>query len=163
MARKSLSKNSVESKFDLQSPYDSVYRSRYVMLFKKRLLKNGKGTLARRILVKAFEQIEATTDRKGLDVLREAILNVTPIVEVKPQRRGGTVFQVPVEVSSERGTLLALSWLAQAARQRSGRGMVSKLAAELLDASNRTGYAMRKKEEAHRMAEANKALSHFRF
>ena len=134
-----------------------------IRLFRTRLLKNGKGSLARRILQEAFEVIQDSTGQNGFDVLRQAVLNVTPVVEVKPQRRGGSVFQVPVEVTSERGTLLALSWLAQAARQRTGRGMSQKLATELLEAEKKTGNAVRKKEELHRIAEANKALSHFRF
>ena len=159
MSRKS--KKSLKSK-STQS-WDSVYQSRLVSLFRKRLLQDGKATLPRKIVSGAFEYIEETTNQDPLEVLREAVLNVTPLVEVKPQRRGGTVFQVPVEVNPERGTLLALSWIAQAARQRGGRGMVSKVAAELLDASKKTGNAVRKKEELHRMAEANKALSHFRF
>jgi small subunit ribosomal protein S7 len=163
MSRKNTSKKSLQSKFGSGRDWDAVYRSRLVSLFQKRLLQNGKSSIARKILFGAFQQIEETTSQDGLEVLREAVLNVTPLVEVKPQRRGGTVFQVPIEVQPERGTLLALSWIAQAARQRGGRGMVSKLAAELLDASKKTGNAVRKKEELHRMAEANKALSHFRF
>ena len=161
MSRKSLLKNSFD--FNLKNSYTPAYQNQFVLLLKQQLLRKGKGTLARRILFEAFGSIEKTTNRKGFDVLREAIVNVTPVVEVKPQRRGGTVFQVPVEVNPERGVLLALNWLVESARQRGGRGMVSKLAAELIDASNRTGNAVRKKEEAHRMAEANKALSHFRF
>jgi small subunit ribosomal protein S7 len=163
MSRKSSSKQKNQSRFTQEQDCETFYQSRLVFLFRKRLLQDGKSSLARKILFRAFQSIEETSQQPGVEVLREAVLNVTPIVEVKPQRRGGTVFQVPVEVSPERGTLLALSWLAQAARQRSGRGMVSKLAAELIDASKKTGSAVRKKEELHRMAEANKALSHFRF
>lgn len=163
MSRKSSSKQKKQSRLLSEQDCETFYRSRLVFLFRKRLLQDGKSSLARKILFRAFQSIEETTQQPGIEVLREAVLNVTPIVEVKPQRRGGTVFQVPVEVSPERGTLLALSWLAQAARQRSGRGMVSKLSAELIDASKKTGSAVRKKEELHRIAEANKALSHFRF
>ena len=163
MSRKKSSKKSLQFQLNSAREWDSVYRSRLVSLFRKRLLKSGKASLARKIVTESFDSIAETTNQDPLDVLREAVLNVTPLVEVKPQRRGGTVFQVPVEVQPERGTLLALSWIAQAARQRGGRGMVAKLSAELLDASKKTGNAVRKKEELHRMAEANKALSHFRF
>jgi len=162
MSRKSSSKNLTHIRL-LDRERDSQTNVRIISLFRKRLLKNGKASLARKILHESFQQIEQITEKKGLDILCEAILNVQPIVEVKPQRRGGSVFQVPVEVSPERGILLALSWLAEAARQRGGRGMVSKLTAELIDASKKTGNAVRKKEELHRMAEANKALSHYRF
>lgn len=162
MSRKSSSKSSTQLRLQGQH-WDHETSSRVMVLFRKRLLKNGKASLAARILSQSFQQIEEITQKQGIDVLCEAILNVQPVVEVKPQRRGGSVFQVPVEVSPERGILLALSWLAQAARQRGGRGMVSKLTAELIDASKKTGNAVRKKEELHRMAEANKALSHYRF
>lgn len=155
--------SSNQSKLGSHQQWDSVYKSRLVTLFKKRLLVDGKSSLSRKILDGAFQHIEETTNQNPIEVLREAILNVTPLVEVKPQRRGGTVFQVPVEVDPERGTLIALTWITKAARDRGGRGMASKLAAELLDASKKTGNAVRKKEELHRMADANKALSHFRF
>jgi len=162
MARKSSAKQSVQLKLAGRD-FDRETSSRVVSLFRKRLLRDGKASLASKILSQSFQQIEEITEKRGLDILCEAILNVQPVVEVKPQRRGGSVYQVPVEVSPERGVLLAMSWLAQAARQRGGRGMVSKLTAELIDASRKTGNAIRKKEELHRMAEANKALSHYRF
>ena len=162
MSRKSSSKSSANVKLT-DRDWDRETSSRIVSLFRKRLLRDGKASLARKILFESFQQIEEITEKRGVDVLCEAILNVQPIVEVKPQRRGGSVFQVPVEVSPERGILIALSWIAQSARQRAGRGMVAKLTAEIIDASKKTGNAVRKKEELHKMAEANKALSHYRF
>jgi len=137
--------------------------SELLVLFRKRILKNGKASIAQKILFQSLKFIEQTTNQNGVEILKDAILNVTPLVEVKPQRRGGTVFQVPVEVSPARGTLVALSWLTESARERSGRGMIAKLAAEILDASKKTGNSFRKKEELHKIAEANKTLSHFRF
>nr|YP_009692033.1 ribosomal protein S7 [Microrhizoidea pickettheapsiorum]QEG77698.1 ribosomal protein S7 [Microrhizoidea pickettheapsiorum] len=163
MSRKKSPKTTLKFKLRSGRGSDSIYKSRLVSLFRQRLLKSGKASLARKIISEAFNYIEENTKQDPLDILREAVLNVTPVVEVKPQRRGGTVFQVPVEVLPERGTLLALSWIVQAARQRGGRGMVLKLAAELMDASQKTGNAVRKKEDLHRMADANKALSHYRF
>lgn len=110
------------------------------------------------------EGIQTTREsRESLKIFQQAVLNVTPVVEVKSRRVGGSNYQVPLEVSSERGTSLALRWLVQAARQRSGREMATKLANELMDASNKTGNAIRKREETHRMAEANKAFASYRF
>jgi small subunit ribosomal protein S7 len=99
----------------------------------------------------------------SLKIFQQAVLNVTPVVEVKSRRVGGSNYQVPLEVNSERGTALALRWLVQAARQRPGREMAMKLASEFIDASNKTGNAIRKREETHRMAEANKAFANYRF
>ena len=99
----------------------------------------------------------------SLKIFQQAVFNVTPVVEVKSRRVGGSNYQVPLEVNPERGTALALRWLIQAARQRPGREMSTKLANELLDASNKTGNAIRKREETHRMAEANKAFANYRF
>jgi small subunit ribosomal protein S7 len=142
---------------------DPIYHSRLVSMLINRILKEGKKTVAQKILYQAMKQIEDTTQKDPLEVLRQAVLNVTPLVEVKSRRVGGSTFQVPLEVKSERGTTLGLRWLLDAARNRSGRGMVSKLANEIIDASNHTGNATRKREETHRMAEANKAYAHFRF
>jgi ribosomal protein S7 len=100
---------------------------------------------------------------RSLKIFQQAVLNVTPVVEVKSRRVGGSNYQVPLEVNAERGTSLALRWIVQSARQRSGREMATKLANEFLDASNKTGNAIRKREETHRMAEANKAFANYRF
>ena len=105
----------------------------------------------------------STASTSSLKIFQQAVLNVTPVVEVKSRRVGGSNYQVPLEVNSERGTALALRWLVQAARQRPGREMALKLASEFIDASNKTGNAIRKREETHRMAEANKAFANYRF
>jgi len=105
----------------------------------------------------------ANAEKVSLKVFQQAVLNVTPVVEVKSRRVGGSNYQVPLEVNAERGTSLALRWIVQSARQRPGREMATKLANELLDASNKTGNAIRKREETHRMAEANKAFANYRF
>lgn len=157
---------------------DAIYRSRLVTMMTNRLLMEGKKSLARRLFYESLEQIEqltsssktaaATSEVAGqegtaLKIFQQAVLNVTPVVEVKSRRVGGSNYQVPLEVNSERGTALALRWLVQAARQRPGREMALKLANEFIDASNKTGNAIRKREETHRMAEANKAFANYRF
>jgi small subunit ribosomal protein S7 len=142
---------------------DPIYHSRLVSMLINRLLKKGKKTVAQTILYETMKQIEESTQKDPLEVLREAVLNVTPFVEVKSRRVGGSTFQVPLEVKPERGTTLGLRWLVDAARNRPGRGMVAKLSLEIIDASNNTGNAARKREETHKMAEANKAYAHFRF
>ena len=111
----------------------------------------------------ACERMSTPQTSNGLKIFQQAVLNVTPVVEVKSRRVGGSNYQVPLEVNSERGTSLALRWIVQAARQRPGREMATKLANELLDASNKTGAAIRKREETHRMAEANKAFAHYKW
>ena len=108
-------------------------------------------------------EVNSVSSQNGLKIFQQAVLNVTPVVEVKSRRVGGSNYQVPLEVNSERGTALALRWLVQAARQRPGREMAMKLASEFIDASNKTGNAIRKREETHRMAEANKAFANYRF
>ncbi|OUS44401.1 ribosomal protein S7 (chloroplast) [Ostreococcus tauri] len=142
---------------------DPVYQSRLVSLLVSHLLKKGKKSIAYNIFYAAMKNIAETTSQDPLEVLRQAVLNITPKVEVKSRRVGGATLQVPLEVKADRGTALALRWLLIAARNRSGRNMVSKLSAEIIDASNNTGAAIRRREETHRMAEANKAFAHFRF
>jgi len=136
--------------------------------FINQIIKDGKTRLAQNILYSAIEKIserssnEEGNTTQGIHVLRQGVLNVTPLVEVKPRRIGGSVFQVPIEVHSERGTVLAVRWIVHSARNRPGRGMANKLAAEVIDASQNTGSAMKKREEVHRMAESNKAFAHYR-
>lgn len=142
---------------------DPIYNSTLVTMLANRILLQGKKTVAQRILYQAMKNLEDSTQQDSLEVLRQAILNVTPLVEVKARRVGGSTYQVPLEVNSDRGTGLALRWLIKSARSRSGRTMVSKLSNEILDAYNNTGAAVRKKEETHKMAEANKAFAQFRF
>ncbi|WP_026098578.1 30S ribosomal protein S7 [Kamptonema formosum] len=144
-------------------PPDSVYNSRLVSMMVRRVMESGKKSLAYRIVYDAFKTIQERTGGDPLETFEKAVRNATPLVEVKARRVGGATYQVPMEVRSERGTALALRWLIQYARARGGRTMSSKLANELMDAANETGSAIRKREETHRMAEANKAFAHYRY
>jgi small subunit ribosomal protein S7 len=142
---------------------DPTYNSRLVTMMVARLMRNGKQSLAYRIVYDAFKLIEERTGTDPLEVFERAVKNATPLVEVKARRVGGATYQVPMEVRSDRGTALALRWLTQFSRQRSGRTMAGRLANELMDAANETGSTIRKREETHRMAEANKAFAHYRY
>lgn len=142
---------------------DPVYNSRLVNMVISHLIKDGKKSLAYSIIYDALKQIEATTEQDPIKVLEAAIRHTSPTVEVKARRVGGATYQVPTEVPQARGNALALRWILHSARNRSGRNMISKLAGEIIDASNYLGNAVRKKEETHKMAEANKAFAHFRF
>lgn len=144
-------------------PPDSVYNSRLVSMMVRRLMRSGKRSLAYNIIYDAFKIIEERTGSEPLETFEKAVRNATPLVEVKARRVGGATYQVPMEVRSDRGVALALRWLIQFSRQRSGRTMAMKLANELMDAANETGSAIRKREETHRMAEANKAFAHYRY
>ena len=124
---------------------------------------NGKKGTAERIVYTSFQQVEERIGRLGIDVFEQAIRNVTPVIEVKPRRVGGATYQVPIDIRSERRQALALRWLLLAARTRSGQSMAEKLASEIIDASNNAGNAVRRKEEVHRMAEANRAFVHYRW
>lgn len=128
-----------------------------------RIMKSGKRSLSYRIVYGAFQIIQERTGGDPLEVFERAVKNATPLVEVKARRVGGATYQVPMEVRSDRGIALALRWLIQFSRQRTGRTMAMKLANELMDAANETGSAIRKREETHRMAEANKAFAHYRY
>ena len=144
-------------------PPDPKYNSRLVSMLIKRLMLKGKASLASRIAYQALDIVAERTGKEPLEVLELAIRNATPVVEVKARRVGGATYQVPVEVKTERGIALALRWLVQFSRSRAGKTMASKLANEVLDASNRTGSTIRKQEETHKMAEANKAFAHYRY
>jgi small subunit ribosomal protein S7 len=144
-------------------PPDPVHNSRLVSMMARRLMRAGKKSLAHGIIYDAFKIIQERTGSDPLETFEKAVRNVTPLVEVKARRVGGATYQVPMEVRSDRGIALALRWLTQFARQRSGRTMASRLANELMDAANETGSAIRKREETHRMAEANKAFAHYRY
>lgn len=144
-------------------PPDPTYNSRLVSMTVRRLMYSGKKSIASGIIYDAFSLIQERTGSDPLEVFEKAVRNVTPLVEVKARRVGGATYQVPMEVRSERGTALALRWLIQFSRSRSGRTMAGKLANELMDAANETGSAIRKREETHRMAEANKAFAHYRY
>ncbi|MBW4657238.1 MAG: 30S ribosomal protein S7 [Drouetiella hepatica Uher 2000/2452] len=156
-----MSRRTVVQKRPIQP--DPVHNSRVVTMMVSRLMKSGKKSIAYGIIYDAFKMIEERTGTDPLELFERAVKNATPLVEVKARRVGGATYQVPMEVRSERGTALALRWLSQFARQRSGRTMAGKLANELMDAANETGSAIRKREETHRMAEANKAFAHYRY
>lgn len=144
-------------------PPDPVYNSRLISMTVRRIMNSGKKSLASRIIYDALKIVEERTGSEPLEVFEKAIRNLTPLVEVKARRVGGATYQVPMEVRSNRGTTLALRWLTRFARARSGRTMAIKLANEIMDAANETGGAIRKREETHRMAEANKAFAHYRY
>lgn len=144
-------------------PPDPLYNSRLVNMTIRRVMRSGKNSLASRIVYDAFTIIAERTGREALEVFEQAMKNLTPLVEVKARRVGGATYQVPMEVKPSRGTTLALRWLIQFSRSRGGRTMSSKLANEIMDAANETGAAMKKREETHRMAEANKAFAHYRY
>ena len=142
---------------------DPIYNSKLITMLTVRILKNGKKTLAQKIIYKALDIIEHKTSNNPLQILEKAIRNATPLVEVKSRRVGGSTYQVPIEVRAYRGTNLALRWLTKFSNQRSGKDMAFKLASEIIDAANDSGNTIRKKEETHKMAEANKAFAHYRY
>ena len=141
---------------------DVRYNSVQVQSFINRVMKDGKKSLAVSLVYDALALIEERSKRNGLEVFEEAIKNVSPLMEVKPRRVGGATYQVPMEVTPERRCALATRWLLQSTRSRSGKSFPEKLAGELLDAANNTGSAIRKREDTHKMAEANRAFSHYR-
>ena len=143
-------------------PPDVKFGNLHVAMFINRMMHGGKKSLATRIMYQALDAMGERTKKDPIEVFEIAIRNVTPAVEVKPKRVGGSTYQVPIDVSHERGVTLAMRWLIQFARDRSGRSMAEKLTNELLDAYNGQGSAVRRKDETHRMAEANRAFAHFR-
>lgn len=152
-------RTNIKRKFPVSDP---VYNSYLVSLMISKILKSGKKTIAQKIIYEAFDIIKQKTNNEPLKVFEKAIKNVTPVVKVKAKRVGGSTYQVPIEVKKFRGVNLSLCWVIQFARQRSGKTIAIKLANEILDASKGSGNAIRKKEETHRMAQANKAFAHFR-
>lgn len=142
---------------------DPVFGDKLVTRFVNNLMRDGKKNVARKILYQAFEIIEEQTGNEGMEVFKEALSNVSPVVEVRARRVGGSTYQVPVEVRPDRGTALGMRWLITASEGRNDKSMARRLSRELMDASNNEGGAVRKKDEVHRMAEANKAFAHFRF
>ena len=142
---------------------DVRYNSTLVTNMINRLMKRGKKSTAISIIYRALEIAEEKAKRPGLEVYEEAVRNVSPVLEVKPRRVGGATYQVPVEVSPSRRTALAMRWILASAHARPGKSMAEKLAGELLDAANNTGAAIKKREDTHRMAEANRAFAHYRW
>ena len=140
---------------------DSKYNSELVTRFINKIMQRGKKGLAERIMYGAFETIQTRTGRSPLEVFEQAVYNATPVVEVKPRRVGGATYQVPVQIEGDRRRSLAIRWLLTAARNRPGESMEEKLANELMDAFNGTGATIKRREDTHRMAEANRAFSHY--
>src|SRR4029078_5676786 len=146
-----------------KSNYETIPANRTTARFSAKLMKGGKQNLAERILRQALARAEASARRPGLEVMETALRNATPIIEVKPRRVGGATYQVPVEIRGDRRLSLGVRWLVQAARKRSGKSMSEKLAAEFVDAMNGLGAAVKRREDTHKMAEANRAFSHFKW
>jgi small subunit ribosomal protein S7 len=142
---------------------DPKYHSESVTRFVNRMMWDGKKSTAQRVLYGAFAILEERAKRPALDVFEDAVRNATPQIEVKPRRVGGATYQVPVEIRTDRRIALAHRWLIQNARKRNGKSMTEKLAAELLDAANNQGNTIRKRDETHKMAEANRAFAHYRY
>ncbi len=141
---------------------DPVFNNVDISRFINRLMRRGKKSLAERIFYNTLENIKTKTKDEPLEVFQKALTNVTPLLEVKARRIGGSTYQVPLDVKADRGMALGSTWLIDAAKKRSGKSMVEKLTAEILDASNGNGAACKKREDTHKMAEANKAFAHYR-
>jgi len=142
---------------------DPKFGDLLVAKFVNMLMKHGKKSTAEKILYQAFDSVNQKNGQDGLEVFKKALENVRPFVEVKSRRVGGATYQVPVEVRPVRQTTLAMRWIIDAAKKRGEKSMINKLAGELVDASEQKGSAMKKREETLRMAEANKAFSHYRW
>jgi small subunit ribosomal protein S7 len=142
---------------------DPRYKSVLVSKFVNKLMQRGKKSLARRIFYDCCDIVEQRASRSGLEVLEQAVRNASPMVEVKPRRVGGATYQVPVEVPEHRRVSLAIRWILQAARSRPGKTMAEKLANELMDAAKGVGTTIKRRDDTHRMAEANRAFAHYRW
>ena len=142
---------------------DSVYNSKVVTKLINQIMQDGKKGTAQKILYEAFDIVEKKTGKPALEVYQSALENIKPMLEVKSRRVGGSNYQVPIEVSDERSQTLALRWLVNYAKNRNGKGMAINLANEIMDAANGTGGAVKKREDTHKMAEANKAFAHYRW
>jgi small subunit ribosomal protein S7 len=142
---------------------DMKYGSRTITMFVNKVMERGKKSTAERIVYDALDRIEAQTRRSPMDTFDQALRNATPTIEVKPRRVGGATYQVPVDIRAERRIALAIRWLLHSARSRGGRSMAERLAAELTDAAQGQGATIKKKEDTHRMAEANRAFVHYRW
>lgn len=142
---------------------DATYNSKLVSKFINSLMLDGKKSTAQSILYESFSIIETRTNEEGFAVFRQAINNVKPVLEIRPRRVGSQTYQVPVDVKAERKQRLAFSWIIQSARDRGERRMAERLAGEILEASRNEGGAIRRKQDQHRMAEANRAFAHYRW
>ncbi len=146
-----------------QTLADPVYKDVLVSKFVNAVMKSGKKNVARSLVYQAFSVISDRTEEEGVEIFRQAVNNVAPLVEVRSRRVGGATYQVPIEVRPDRRTALAFRWLIQYARARNDKSMANRLASELISAAKGEGGAIKKKDDTHRMAEANKAFAHFRF
>ena len=142
---------------------DARYHSEVVQLFINRMMRCGKKSTATRVMYNSLDLVADRAKREAIEVFDQALKNGAPQIEVKPRRVGGATYQVPVEVEPDRRMSLAMRWILAAARARAGKSMAEKLAGELLDAANNAGAAIKKKEETHKMAEANRAFAHYRW
>ncbi len=142
---------------------DAKYNNRLVSQLINKVMLDGKKSLAERIVYGAFDRVEEKTGEDGLTVFKKAMDNIRPTLEVKPKRVGGATYQVPMEVNSRRSTQLAIRWLVDYSRKRKEHTMIERLAAEIMDAANNTGAAVKKREDTYKMAESNRAFSHYRF
>ena len=142
---------------------DPIYNSKLVTRLINKLMLDGKKNVAQDILYNAFDIVEAKTGRQPMEVFEQALSNIMPLLELKVRRVGGANYQVPIEVSSERRLTLGLRWLVNYSRLRHEKTMEQRLAAEIMDAANGTGASVKKKEDTHKMAEANKAFAHYRY
>jgi small subunit ribosomal protein S7 len=142
---------------------DPIYSSIDVSKFINRIMRRGKKSLAERIFYSTMTKIGERTKEKPMEIFQKALTNATPLLEVKARRIGGSTYQVPIEVKAERGFALSSSWLIDSAKKRGGKSFIDKLSAELIDASNGSGSACKKREDTHKMAEANKAFAHYRY
>ena len=146
-----------------KTPPDAKYGSIPIQQFNNKLMQRGKRSTAERIVYGALTLAETTTRKPGNEVFDQALRNASPLIEVKPRRVGGATYQVPVDIRAERRMALAIRWLLRSARSRGGRSMSERLAAELMDASTGQGATIKRKEDTHRMAEANRAFIHYRW
>ena len=142
---------------------DGRYSNRTVTMFVNKLMQRGKKSTAERIMYNALDKVEAQTRKSPIDTFEMAIRNATPTIEVKPRRVGGATYQVPVDIRAERRMALAIRWLLRSARARGGRSMAERLAAEFMDAATGQGATIKRKDDTHRMAEANRAFVHYRW
>ena len=142
---------------------DSKYNNKLVSRFIKTIMRDGKKSTAESILYDAFDIIEQKTKEPPVKIFEQALENVKPMIEVKSRRVGGSTYQIPTEIRPSRKTALGIRWVISFARKRSEKGMVNKLAAELLDAANKRGASVKKREDTHKMADANKAFAHYRW
>ena len=142
---------------------DPIYNSVDVSKFINRVMRRGKKSLAERIFYSTINNIAERTNENGLEVFQKALTNATPLLEVKARRIGGSTYQVPIEVKADRGFALAASWIIESAKKRGGKSFIDKLSNEIIDASNGAGSACKKREDTHKMAEANKAFAHYRY